>query len=110
MNKDQTHISALEAYFVGFHPLDLDGIDAISLGQFLISAGLIIQAAFIRIYVVETVIKIPVGRKGIFFQKIMQVPFRVVIRCREVLGEKDFDGQRLGQGGYHFFAGGRKGI
>jgi hypothetical protein len=99
VNQHQAHVGSLELDLIFFENLNLNGMNTVVLSAFLVLLGFLADVPFLGADITEAVVKIIVGINGIFFQKVMEIPLGVVVGSGKVLGEKDIDGQRFGQGG-----------
>ena len=90
MNDDQAHIGPFKFDFIFFNHLDLLGVNAVIIGQFLIFPGAIGNFAFLSTDIIKTVIKESVGIYGIFPQEITQILFGRIVGRRQVFCKKYF--------------------
>jgi hypothetical protein len=90
--------------------LDLNGLDAVVVGHFLVFAGVVGEFALIDTDIVKSIIEKFIAADGIFFEQVMKVALGVVVGWWKVFGKKDFNGQWFRQGRYHPLAGVGNGV
>ena len=63
-------------------------MNSVVTGQFLVFFSFITDVAFLRTDVVESVVEVLVCIDGVLLEKIVEIPFRIVVRGGKVLCEK----------------------
>ena len=78
-----------------FKGLDLHRMNSIVSRQFLVFSGVPADVPFLRADVKKAVVEIPIANRRILLKKIFEIPLGRVVRCGEVSGKKNIDGQGL---------------
>ena len=101
MNDHKPHVRLLEFNLILFDRLNLDGKNTVVPRKDLVLLGFFADVSFLGTHIVETVVEVSIGVIGILLEEILKVALRVIVRSRQVFGEKDVDGERFGKRGNH---------
>ena len=66
MDHHEPHIYLLEFYLILFHSLNLNRIDAIAIGQFLVLFGFFVDVPLFGAHIVKTIVEMLIRIDGIF--------------------------------------------